>query len=123
MGLKDVQQVEIQPLKVNGFSQYPNCGDDGFSVSATTVASRAQKFGVGSDGIREWVAGQVFQNCGNATDLQYYGPDQQRPPKVVPSSPPRMDQENAVLVGLAWLCQVLCRPMEWLTFQLRRERA
>ena len=85
LGLKQVQPVEIQPMKVNGFSQYPNCGDDAFTNAAATVIRRAQKFGVASDAIQDWVSGQdaVFMNCGSAADLMWYSDDEKRPPKVL----------------------------------------
>src|SRR5664279_1241650 len=81
LGLKEMQQVDIQPMKQNGFSQYPNCGDDAFTNAAATVAKRAQKFGVASNLIQDWVSGQdaVFMNCGSADDLRWYSDDEKRP--------------------------------------------
>jgi hypothetical protein len=80
------------------FNGYPNCGDDGFTKAAATVADRAQKFGVGSAAIQDWVSAQdaVFLNCGSADDFQWRPPDQPRPPKVLHEPPPAM-LNNALL--------------------------
>ena len=90
LGLKDVQQIEIQTWKMNGFNGYPNCGDDTFTKAAATVADRAQKFGVGSAAIQDWVSAQdaVFLNCGSADELRWHPPDQPPPPKVLHEPPP-----------------------------------
>ena len=90
LGLKEVQPIPIQRYRVNGFAQYPNCSDDAFTNAAKTALSRSETFGIGSPAMREWIAGQdaVFQNCGSAADLQYYAPDQPRPPATVHLPPP-----------------------------------
>ena len=98
LGLKDVQQIEIQTWKMNGFNGYPNCGDDTFTKAAATVADRAQKFGVGSAAIQDWVSAQdaVFLNCGSADELRWHPPDQPPPPKVL-HEPPPATLNNALL--------------------------
>ena len=98
LGLKAVEKIDIQRYKVNGFAQYPNCGDDAFTNAASTAMSRAQTFGIAAAPMREWVAGQdaVFQNCGSAADLQYYGPNQKRPPTPL-HLPPPATLNNALL--------------------------
>ena len=98
LGLNAVENVEIQRYKVNGFAQYPNCGDDAFLNAASTAMSRSQTFGIAAAAMREWIAGQdaVFQNCGSAADLQYYGPDQKRPPAHL-YLPPPATLNNALL--------------------------
>jgi hypothetical protein len=90
LGLKQVEGIQIQRYKVNGFAQYPNCGDDAFTNAASTATSRSRTFGIAAAAMREWVAGQdaVFQNCGSAADLQYYGPEQKRPPTPLHLPPP-----------------------------------
>ncbi len=98
LGLKEVQKIDIQRYKVNGFEQYPNCGDDAFVTATATATSRAETFGIGSLPMREWVAGQdaVFQNCRTAQDLRWYGPDQKRPEAVL-HQPAPVTLSNALL--------------------------
>ena len=46
LGLKEVQKIDIQRYRRNGFAEYPNCGDDAFTNASTTAMSRAQTFGI-----------------------------------------------------------------------------
>ncbi len=98
LGVRPVQKIDIYTIKANGFSQYPNCGDDAFTNAAATVAKRAQKFGVGSAAIHDWVSGQdaVFMNCGSADDFRWRPPDQPRPPKIL-YEPRPVTLDNALL--------------------------
>ncbi len=90
LGLKEVQKIDIQRYRRNGFAEYPNCGGDAFTNASATAMSRAQTFGIASGLMRDWVAGQdaVFQNCGSPADLQYYGPNEKRPVATLNLPPP-----------------------------------
>ena len=98
LGLKELQKIDIQRYRRNGFAEYPNCGDDAFTNASATAMSRAQTFGIASALMRDWVAGQdaVFQNCGSAADLQYYGPNDKRPVATL-HLPPPATLDNALL--------------------------
>ena len=48
LGLQEVQKIDIQRYRRNGFAQYPNCGDDAFTNAASTATSRSQTFGIAS---------------------------------------------------------------------------
>ena len=98
LGLKEVQKIDIQRYRRNGFAEYPNCGDDAFTNASATAMSRAQTFGIASGLMREWVAGQdaTFQNCGSAADLQYYRPNEKRPVAAL-NLPPPATLDNALL--------------------------
>lgn len=98
LGLKDVQKIDIQRYKFLGFSGYPNCGDDAFNTASRTALSRARTFGVGTPLMRHWVAGQdaVFENCGSAEDVKFYGQEEKRP-AVGLRLPPPVILDNALL--------------------------
>ncbi|MDR3746563.1 MAG: hypothetical protein P4M04_00140 [Acidobacteriota bacterium] len=96
LGLQEVQKIDTRRYRINGFAEYPNCGDNAFTNASATATNRAQTFGIASAAIKEWVAGQdaVFQNC--AAGLRYYGPDEKRPPASL-YLPPPATLDNALL--------------------------
>jgi hypothetical protein len=61
-------QLEIQERDIF-FAEYINCTDDAFLTAITTLSDRQQRFGKGSDYVRQWLEGQdaVFSNCQKGT--------------------------------------------------------
>lgn len=58
-------QDELKAYKESGFNAQLNCTASAFNTAVETLRARAQHFGVASQELREWIAGQdaVFKNC------------------------------------------------------------
>lgn len=70
--------VRIEPLHVYSavlkdqpYQTFLNCPDDAFRAAQRTLEARAQRFGAGSPGVKEWLAAQdqVFTNCDGAAGV------------------------------------------------------
>ena len=79
------------------YQVYRNCLDDAFVVATETLESRGERWGPGSDALREWIAGQdqVFANCGEGEHI----------PAVLDSSWPqalRFDRDYQIAAALLY---------------------
>lgn len=67
--------------KPNEYESYLNCHNDAFETAAATLNTRAEKLGLNSLLVREWVEAQdqVFANCGGGRYIPNAAPAQAEP--------------------------------------------
>ena len=78
--------------------EYPNCGNDAFVTAAQTLTTLAQKFGVRSAPVRDWVQAQdaVFQNCSGTDPGQEVKPHLPAPAAGLQDAVLRMDRQYQI---------------------------
>lgn len=85
-------------IKEQPYQTFLNCPDDAFKTAERTLDARAQKYGVGSTAVKEWLAAQdqVFANCDGGAGTV---------PAVLQSSDPLLQADRNYQIAAALFYQ------------------